>query len=152
MAVATTSERFIRYVSAPSAPRPDGSGPPWRLGHEPRLNGADSFGLEDVEHHLGDDAGGQGDQQDVVVGVHPAIAPRRRPQPVVARVPDIVAAIGRRQHVPAPPAVAVVPRLDPVIAVARGVPVAAPGAGVVAEFGTAAPPVAVVTRPPIVVA
>ena len=102
-----------------------------------------------VHHHVRDQAGGQGDQDDVVVGVNPAIAPRRRPQAIEMGVAHIVAAIGVGQGVTPLPAVSVVARLDPIIAVAGRIVIAAPGAAIIAEVRPAAPPVAVIAIPTI---
>ena len=64
-------------------------------------------------------------------------------------VAHIVAAIGVGQGVTPLPAVSVVARLDPIIAVAGRIVIAAPGAAIIAEVRPPPPPVAVIAIPAI---
>src|SRR3546814_682531 len=103
--------------------------------------------LEYVVQHAGDQAGGDGHQDDVIAGVDIAIATRRLTQAVGIGVAHIVAAIGPRQVGAALPAIVRIARLDPVVAVAGGVPIALAGPAIVAEVVAAAPPVAIAAVP-----
>src|SRR5690606_13351546 len=109
-------------------------------------------GLVDVVHHTGDQAGGDRDHQDVIAGVDVAVTARRRTQAIEIGVADIVAAIRWRQVSARAPAITVITRLDPIIAVARRIPIAVACAAIIAEFGASAPPVAVVAAPAVLAA
>src|SRR5690606_15387888 len=109
-------------------------------------------GLVDVVHHTGDQAGGDRDHQDVIAGVDVAVTARRRTQAIEIGVADIVAAICRRQVSARAPAITVITRLDPIVAVARRIPIAVARAAIIAEFGASAPPVAVVAAPAVLAA
>src|SRR5690606_9833549 len=111
-----------------------------------------SAGLIDVVHHTGDQARGDRDHQDVIAGVDVAVTARRRAQAIEIGVADIVAAIRWRQVSARAPAITVITRLDPIVAMARRIPIAVARAAIIAEFGASAPPVAVVAAPAVVTA